>query len=106
MTPSLAAVRCRWKRSGWGLRRYASDLNPVAVLINKAMIEIPPKFAGKPPVNPESAQGQAMRKKLKSLERARRAWPKMFATTASGCATKPKNASAISIPRSRSRRKW
>jgi putative DNA methylase len=26
-----------------------SDLNPVAVLINKAMIEIPPKFAGKPP---------------------------------------------------------
>ncbi len=25
----------------------------MAVLINKAMIEIPPKFAGKPPVNPE-----------------------------------------------------
>ena len=37
-----------------GLESYASDLNPVAVLINKAMIEIPPKFAGKPPVNPES----------------------------------------------------
>ena len=36
-----------------GLEAYASDLNPVAVLINKAMIEIPPKFAGKPPVNPE-----------------------------------------------------
>jgi putative DNA methylase len=34
-----------------GLESYASDLNPVAVLINKAMIEIPPKFAGKPPVN-------------------------------------------------------
>lgn len=34
-----------------GLEAYASDLNPVAVLINKAMIEIPPKFAGKPPVN-------------------------------------------------------
>ena len=29
-----------------GLESYASDLNPVAVLINKAMIEIPPKFAG------------------------------------------------------------
>jgi putative DNA methylase len=29
-------------------------LNPVAVMINKAMIEIPPKFAGQPPVNPES----------------------------------------------------
>jgi putative DNA methylase len=36
-----------------GLESYASDLNPVAVLINKAMIEIPPKFAGRPPVNPE-----------------------------------------------------
>lgn len=37
-----------------GLESYASDLNPVAVLINKAMIEIPPKFAGHPPVNPEA----------------------------------------------------
>ena len=36
-----------------GLEAHASDLNPVAVLINKAMIEIPPKFAGRPPVNPE-----------------------------------------------------
>lgn len=35
-----------------GLESYASDLNPVPVLINKAMIEIPPKFAGHPPVNP------------------------------------------------------
>ncbi len=34
-----------------GLESYASDLNPVAVLINKAMIEIPPKFADMPPVN-------------------------------------------------------
>ena len=37
-----------------GLEAHASDLNPVAVLINKAMIEIPPKFAGMPPVNPEA----------------------------------------------------
>ncbi len=37
-----------------GLEAHASDLNPVAVLINKALIEIPPKFAGQPPVNPES----------------------------------------------------
>ena len=37
-----------------GLEAYASDLNPVPVLINKALIEIPPRFAGKPPVNPES----------------------------------------------------
>lgn len=40
-----------------GLEAYASDLNPVAVLINKAMIEIPPKFARRPPVNPESRCG-------------------------------------------------
>ena len=32
-----------------GLEAFASDLNPVAVLINKAMIEIPPKFAGQAP---------------------------------------------------------
>lgn len=36
-----------------GLQVYASDLNPVAVLITKALIEIPPKFAGRPPVNPD-----------------------------------------------------
>ena len=35
-----------------GLESYASDLNPVAVLINKAMIEIPPKFAGRAPIGP------------------------------------------------------
>ena len=39
-----------------GLEAYASDLNPVAVLINKAMIEIPPKFAAKPPVSPSVSQ--------------------------------------------------
>jgi putative DNA methylase len=37
-----------------GLEAYASDLNPVAVVICKALIEIPPKFAGKAPVNPEA----------------------------------------------------
>src|SRR5215212_3491619 len=45
-----------------GLRAYGSDLNPVAVLIGKALVEIPPKFAGRPPVNPkaqvEAANGQ------------------------------------------------
>lgn len=35
-----------------GLDSYASDLNPVAVTINKAMIEIPPRFAGRAPVGP------------------------------------------------------
>ena len=38
-----------------GLESYASDLNPVAVTINKAMIEIPPKFAGLAPVGPKLA---------------------------------------------------
>lgn len=37
-----------------GLRAYASDLNPVPVLINKALIEIPPKFAGRPLMNPRA----------------------------------------------------
>ncbi|HET9895153.1 MAG TPA: DUF1156 domain-containing protein [Streptosporangiaceae bacterium] len=39
-----------------GLEAHASDLNPVAVLINKALIEIPPKFAGRPPVFPGAAE--------------------------------------------------
>ena len=41
-----------------GLEAYASDLNPVAVLINKAMIEIPPRFAGRPPVHPRAKDEQ------------------------------------------------
>ena len=48
-----------------GLEAHAHDLNPVAVMINKAMIEIPPRFAGKPPVNPEAKKGLG----------AGRAWP-------------------------------
>jgi len=37
-----------------GLEAHGSDLNPVAVLITKALIELPPKFAGMPPVNPDA----------------------------------------------------
>lgn len=52
-----------------GLEAYASDLNPVAVLINKAMIEIPPKFAGRPPVNPKSrAEMELMPRKWKGAQ--------------------------------------
>jgi putative DNA methylase len=47
-----------------GLEAYASDLNPVAVLINKAMIEIPPKFAGRPPVNPGSRNEKSRKEKI------------------------------------------
>ena len=36
-----------------GLKAHAHDLNPVAVMINKAMIEIPPRFSGMAPVNPD-----------------------------------------------------
>ncbi len=43
-----------------GLEAYAQDLNPVAVTINKSMIEIPPKFAGRPAVNPEAQERAAM----------------------------------------------
>ena len=39
-----------------GLEVHGSDLNPVAVLISKALFEIPPKFAGCTPVNPEAKQ--------------------------------------------------
>ena len=37
-----------------GLKAHAHDLNPVAVMINKAMIEIPSRFAGMAPVNPDA----------------------------------------------------
>ena len=42
-----------------GLESFASDLNPVAVTINKAMIEIPSRFNSMPPVNPKSRDNQA-----------------------------------------------
>src|SRR5690606_3243205 len=47
-----------------GLTARSGDLSPVAVLIQKAMIEIPPRFAGRPPVHPEK------RNELGSWDRA------------------------------------
>lgn len=44
-----------------GLEAWASDLNPVAVTINKAMIEIPPKFAGRAPIGPTTTDGKTER---------------------------------------------
>jgi putative DNA methylase len=82
-----------------GLEAYASDLNPVAVLINKAMIEIPPKFAGKPPRQPQGTPGEdAARPRV-----ARRAGPspRTCATTVSGCAMRRRSASGTSTRRSR-----
>lgn len=43
-----------------GLKAHASDLNPVAVLINKALIEIPPKFRDQPPVFPDSEDARTV----------------------------------------------
>lgn len=47
-----------------GLEAYATDLNPVAVLINKAMIEMPPKFAGRPPVSLQHSRQSAKKNEL------------------------------------------
>lgn len=52
-----------------GLRAYGSDLNPVAVLIGKALVEIPPRFANQPPVNPE-AQAKAANGQLRAWKGA------------------------------------
>ena len=49
-----------------GLPAYGGDLNPVAVLISKALVEIPPRFASLPPVNPDARAGSG----LKTWERA------------------------------------
>ncbi|WP_030969975.1 DUF1156 domain-containing protein [Streptomyces sp. NRRL S-1824] len=54
-----------------GLEAHASDLNPIPVLINKALIEIPPKWASQPPVFPEAAE-----EKLSKDGRAEGMWPK------------------------------
>ena len=50
-----------------GLRAVGSDLNPVAVLITKALIEIPPKFAGQPPVHPGQSK-KLLEKQWKGAE--------------------------------------
>jgi putative DNA methylase len=44
-----------------GLSAIGSDLNPVAVLINKAMIDVPSKFAGRSPVNAEARRDNGLR---------------------------------------------
>lgn len=41
-----------------GLEAHGSDLNPVAVMIGKASIEIPPRFAGRSPINPSQQSQQ------------------------------------------------
>ena len=52
-----------------GLEAHASDLNPVAVLINKALIEIPPRFRDQAPVNPRDNRGQGTGNRGQESER-------------------------------------
>ena len=94
-----------------GLEAHASDLNPVAVLINKAMIEIPPRFAGRRPVHPEAGSGRLPGKKRSGKRtarggRGRRVWRRTFGATGAGCGRRRRSGSAICIPRWRSRRRW
>ena len=53
-----------------GLDAHASDINPVAVMINKALIEIPPRFANRPPINPRDrdATKQTVARQWKGAE--------------------------------------
>ena len=88
-----------------GLESYASDLNPVAVTINKAMIEIPPKFADRAPVGPEIAADKGSKKKATRdafrTGRAPGGWPKMYAAMVPGCTNRRSSVSAICIHRLR-----
>jgi putative DNA methylase len=74
-----------------GLKAHASDLNPVAVLINKAIIEIPQKSIRWQGLN--STEG------VDGTRRTWKGWRRMCVTTASGCATRRKSASGISTRR-------
>jgi putative DNA methylase len=73
-----------------GLKAVGSDLNPVAVLIGKALVEFPPKFAGRKPVTRRSTNCIS--------GRARRGSPRTCATTAAGCASKQRRRLGTSIP--------
>ncbi len=90
-----------------GLEAYAIDLNPVAVLINKAMIEIPPKFAGRPPVSPlHSRRCNEQELTWTGSGPVPPVWRRTCATTALGCARRRRSASATSIRRWKSPRRW
>ena len=87
-----------------GLDAHASDLNPVAVLINKAMIEIPPMFAGRLPVNPDGAVGRVTgREDLAGRAGAGR---RCAALRPVDARSRRRNESASCTRRSRSHRQW
>ena len=86
-----------------GLQAVGSDLNPVAALITKALIELPPQFANQPPVNPDARpygldhwQRQTTRNKFPGA--ALPAWPTTYATTDAKCGKWPSNKSDSFTP--------
>jgi len=87
-----------------GLEAHASDLNPVAVLINKAMIEIPPKFARRAPVGPIPDDDK--RARLPGDWPGATGLAEDVAAMGTGCARRPSSASATCTRRSRSPRRW
>ncbi len=75
-----------------GLEAHASDLNPVAVLIEKALIEIPPKFCGQPPLFPGLADSEIRQwRELRDL-------PLMSERTEPGCVRRPRSESSRYYP--------
>ena len=84
-----------------GLRARASDLNPLPVLINKAMIELPPKFHDQNPVNPDADPlgmftGTGKKQNARPVGEAPLAWRMIFATMVHGCVRKHTNGLGIS----------
>lgn len=61
-----------------GLESHASDLNPLAVILNKALIEIPPRFSGMPPVFPQGAGTQIDWKRAEGLAEDVRQYGKLM----------------------------
>ena len=107
--PALARPLCwRWgiplEAQRLGLEAYACDLNPVAVLINKAMIEIPPKFAGQAAGQPEDEH----RKDLTCTRQWKGAQglAEDVRRYGHGCGTRRRSALATCIRQSKSRRRW
>ena len=78
-----------------GLESWASDLNPVAVLINKAMIELPPVLRGSLPCIPTPARIGSCSARLGAV---RAGWPRTCGAMGAGCGMRRSAASGASIP--------
>ena len=65
-----------------GMPTFTGDLNPVAVLIQRAMLEIPGRFAGKPPVDPSTRSSQGLWEGARGLAADVEAYGKWMRTEA------------------------